>query len=154
MKLLLMLSIAAFIQHSSGVQDDGEDAKELISSREEVREPGDMMDVKDRKHRKKGKMIRRRVARTNLRDLSKIVSSAPVIEGVRMSDDDSDKVDHRDGRFINNVFISDEDKVELPAEYTVTAVLGDTEEPKYGEHSLFSKVTFNYQVCCTLTRQG
>merc|ERR1719320_254290 len=89
-----------------------------------------MMDVKDRKHRKKGKMIRRRVARTNLRDLSKIVSSAPVIEGVRISDDDSDKVDHRDGRFINNVFISDEDKVELPAEYTVTAVLGDTEEPK------------------------
>ena len=130
MKLLLMLSIAAFIQHSSGVQHDGEDDKELISSREEVREPGDMMDVKDRKHRKKGKMIRRRVTRTNLRDLSKIVSSAPVIEGVRMSDDDSDKVDHRDGRFINNVFISDEDKVELPAEYTVTAVLGDTEEPK------------------------
>merc|ERR1719206_328877 len=89
-----------------------------------------MMDVKARKHRKRGKMIRRRVARTNLRDLSKIVSSAPVIEGVRMSDDDSDKVDHRDGRFINNVFISDEDKVKLPAEYTVTAALGDTEEPK------------------------
>ena len=58
MKLLLMLSIAAFIQHSSGVQDDREDDKELISSREEVREPGDMMDGKDRKHRKKEKMIR------------------------------------------------------------------------------------------------
>merc|ERR1719206_1272099 len=88
-----------------------------------------MMDVKYREHRKIGKMIRRRVARTNLRDLSKIVSSAPVIEGVRMRDDDSDKVNHRDGRFINNAFIGDEDKVELPAEYTVTAILGDTEEP-------------------------
>ena len=135
MRVILLLGILAILENCSGAQKD--DKEELvIRSREEVLEPSEMRDVEDRKHKKKGKLIRRRVARTNLKDLSKIVSSAPVIEGVRMSDDASDKVDHRDGRFINNVFIGDEDKVEIPSEYTVTAVLGDAEEHKYWNTAL------------------
>jgi len=128
MKIILLLGITAILHNCSGAPDDKEEV--VISSREEALESTKMTDVKNIKHKKKGKLVRRRVARTNLKDLSKIVSSAPVIEGVRMSDDDSDKVDHRDGRFINNVFIGDEDKIEIPPEYTVTAAFGDTEEPK------------------------
>ena len=75
---------------------------------------------------RKGRMIRRRKARTNLKDLSKVVSSAPVIEGVCMADDDSDKVVHRNGRFIHNIFVGDEENVPIPPEYTVTAVVGET----------------------------
>ena len=75
---------------------------------------------------RKGRMIKRRKARTNLKDLSKVVSSAPVIEGVRMADDDSDKVVHRNGRFINNIFVGDEEDVPIPPEYTVTAFVGET----------------------------
>ena len=76
--------------------------------------------------KRKGRMIRRRKARTNLKDLSKVVSSAPVIEGMRMGDDDSDKIVHRNGRFINNIFVGDEEDVPIPPEYTVTAVVGET----------------------------
>ena len=136
MKIILLLGITAILHNCSGAPDDKEEV--VISSREEALESTKMTDVKNIKHKKKGKLVRRRVARTNLKDLSKIVSSAPVIEGVRMSDDDSDKVDHRDGRFINNVFIGDEDKIEIPPEYTVTAAFGDTEEPKYRKKVCFS----------------
>ena len=136
MRIILLLGITAILHNCSGAPDDKEEV--VISSREEALESTKMTDVKNIKHKKKGKLVRRRVARTNLKDLSKIVSSAPVIEGVRMSDDDSDKVDHRDGRFINNVFIGDEDKIEIPPEYTVTAAFGDTEEPKYRKKVCFS----------------
>ena len=136
MKIILLLGITAILHNCSGAPDDKEEV--VISSREEALESTKMTDVKNIKHKKKGKLVRRRVARTNLKDLSKIVSSAPVIEGVRMSDDDSDKVDHRDGRFINNLFIGDEDKIEIPPEYTVTAAFGDTEEPKYRKKVCFS----------------
>ena len=136
MRIILLLGITAILHNCSGAPDDKEEV--VISSREEALESTKMTDVKNIKHKKKGKLVRRRVARTNLKDLSKIVSSAPVIEGVRMSDDDSDKVDHRDGRFINNLFIGDEDKIEIPPEYTVTAAFGDTEEPKYRKKVCFS----------------
>ena len=136
MKIILLLGITAILHNCSGAPDDKEEV--VISSREEALESTKMTDVKNIKHKKKGKLVRRRVARTNLKELAKIVSSAPVIEGVRMSDDDSDKVDHRDGRFINNVFIGDEDKIEIPPEYTVTAAFGDTEEPKYRKKVCFS----------------
>ena len=136
MRIILLLGITAILHNCSGAPDDKEEV--VISSREEALESTKMTDVKNRKHKKKGKLVRRRVPRTNLEDLSKIVSSAPVIEGVHMSDDDSDKVDHRDGRFINNVFIGDEDKIEIPPEYTVTAAFGDTEEPKYRKKMCFS----------------
>ena len=75
---------------------------------------------------RKGRMVRRRKARTNLKDLSKVVSSAPVIEGVHMGYDDSDKIVHRNGRFINNIFVGDEEDVPIPPEYTKTAVVGET----------------------------
>jgi len=82
-------------------------------------------DKVERVQKRKGKLIKRRVARTNLKDLSKVVSSAPVIEGVRMSDDESDIVMHRNGKFINNFFVGEEENVPIPPEYTVTAVVGE-----------------------------
>ena len=71
------------------------------------------------------RMFGGRLARTNLPDLSQAISSAPVIEGVRMEDDASDQVVHRNGRFINNVFLSNGEDVPLPPEYTVTALVGE-----------------------------
>eukprot|EP00092_Neocalanus_flemingeri_P047877 GFUD01054404.1.p1 GENE.GFUD01054404.1~~GFUD01054404.1.p1 ORF type:complete len:519 (-),score=150.78 GFUD01054404.1:91-1647(-) len=70
-----------------------------------------------------------RLSRTNLKDISQAVSSAPMIEGVRMEDDASDKVVHRNGRFINNVFVAKGENVPIPAEYTVTALVGETPKP-------------------------
>ena len=41
-----------------------------------------------------------------------------VVEGVRVHDDDTDQIVHRNGRFINNIFISND--AELPAEVVVS----------------------------------
>ena len=79
---------------------------------------------KEGRKKKVKKLILGRKARTNFKDLANAVTLAPVIEGVIMHDDDSDKVIHRNGRFINNVFVGDEDKIQIPDEITVTADIG------------------------------
>jgi len=78
---------------------------------------------------RKNRMFGGRVARTNLKDLSKAISSAPMIEGIRMEDDASDRVVHRNGRFINNIFVSSGENVPIPPEYTVRASVGETKKP-------------------------
>ena len=77
---------------------------------------------------RKNRMFGGRVARTNLKDLSKAISSAPMIEGIRMEDDASDRVVHRNGRFINNIFVSSGENVPIPPEYTVRASVGETKK--------------------------
>jgi len=51
------------------------------------------------------KLFGSRQAKTNFVNLAEAVKSAPVIKGVRLPDDETDRVVHRNGRFINNVFV-------------------------------------------------
>jgi len=44
-------------------------------------------------------------AKVGFSGLKEKLASAPVINGVRVPDDETDIVDHRNGRFINNVFV-------------------------------------------------
>ena len=53
-------------------------------------------------------------------ELARAVASAPVIDGVRLPDDETDAVVHRNGRFVNNVFVADERQV-VPPEFTVSS---------------------------------
>ena len=48
--------------------------------------------------------------------------NAPVVTGVRLPDDESDRVVHRGGRFINNKYVPD--GLEVPREMVVRAELG------------------------------
>jgi len=54
---------------------------------------------------------------------------APVIQGERMPDDETDKVVHRNGRFINNVFVPNNQKIELP-EVTITSKASSLVSPQ------------------------
>jgi len=68
--------------------------------------------------------------------LAKAVASAPVINGIRVPDDESDLIDHRNGRFINNVFVPDDVAIDLP-EFTVNSELTNpTNELVRGGRSL------------------
>jgi len=44
-----------------------------------------------------------------------------IVEGVRVPDDESDRVTHRNGRFINNVFVPNGAEIQLPAERVVSS---------------------------------
>ena len=64
------------------------------------------------------------------------MAAAPLVDGVRVPDDDSDRVVHRNGRFINNVFIpnSDESPIVaspskfLPGEFVVSSQINNREQ--------------------------
>lgn len=64
--------------------------------------------------------IRSRKAKANF-SIKRALDSAPVIQGERRPDDITDRVNHRNGRFINNVFIPNNVEVELPAEFIVNS---------------------------------
>ncbi|XP_023328879.1 uncharacterized protein LOC111701705 [Eurytemora carolleeae] len=53
--------------------------------------------------------------------LESAVAAAPIVQGIRVPDDPSDNVIHRNGRFINNVFVPDNVEPELPSEFTVSS---------------------------------
>ena len=40
-------------------------------------------------------------------ELEELIETAPVIDGVRLPDDQTDTMNHRNGKFVNNVFIPD-----------------------------------------------
>ena len=56
--------------------------------------------------------------------MASAVRNAPVVNGVRLPDDETDLVVHRGGRFINNKYVPDSVKVEVPREMVVRAELG------------------------------
>lgn len=65
-----------------------------------------------------------RRARTGFSDLASAVMNAPVVQGIRLPDDDSDMVVHRGGRFINNQYVPHQSQV--PREMVVRAELDRT----------------------------
>jgi hypothetical protein len=40
-------------------------------------------------------------------ELEELIETAPVIDGVRLPDDQTDTINHRNGKFVNNVFVPD-----------------------------------------------
>lgn len=51
------------------------------------------------------KLFGSRQAKTNFVNLKEAVAAAPLVNGMRLPDDESDRVVHRNGRFINNIFV-------------------------------------------------
>lgn len=68
---------------------------------------------------------RSRKAKANFA-IKRAIDNAPVIQGERRPDDYTDRVTHRNGRFINNVFIPNNLDVQLPKEFIV-----NSEDQKY-----------------------
>lgn len=67
-----------------------------------------------------GAVTRSRKAKANF-SIKRAIANAPVIQGSRRPDDYTDRVTHRNGRFINNVFIPNNVDVELPPEFIVNS---------------------------------
>ena len=63
-----------------------------------------------------------RRAKAGFSDIASAVRNAPVVQGVRLPDDESDLVVHRGGRFINNEYVPHQSQV--PEEFVVRAELG------------------------------
>jgi len=84
-----------------------------------------------------------RQAKTNFVNLKEAVAAAPLVNGVRLPDDESDRVVHRNGRFINNVFIPNEPTLIpdpnynnfLPMEFVVRTEVGGNSQKKQLERT-------------------
>jgi len=76
-------------------------------------------------------MFGSRQAKTNFINLAKAVEAAPVITGVRLPDDETDHVVHRNGRFINNVFVPNSVQTNsfLPQEFVVRTQIAAAKKP-------------------------
>jgi len=53
-----------------------------------------------------------------------------VVEGIRVPDDDSDRITWRNGRVINNVFVPNDAEISLPTETVVTSSRSRPRQPK------------------------
>ena len=71
-------------------------------------------------------------------ELEELIKTAPVIDGVRLPDDQTDTIDHRDRKFVNNVFVPDS----LNA--LVTKSNNDLEEIKIANRAKNKKFHSNY----------
>jgi len=82
------------------------------------------------------KLFGSRQAKTNFVNLKEAVAAAPLVDGVRVPDDASDRVVHRNGRFINNVFIPNSEDAPiigspskfLPGEFVVSSQINNREQ--------------------------
>ena len=63
-----------------------------------------------------------RRAKAGFSDIASAVRNAPLVQGVRVPDDETDLVVHRGGRFINNEYVPHESQI--PKEFVVRAELG------------------------------
>jgi len=79
-----------------------------------------------------------RQAKTNFVNLKEAVEAAPLVNGVRLPDDDSDRIIHRNGRFINNIFIPNNGEIAsrpspskfLPGEFVVRTQIDGQQNKK------------------------
>jgi len=71
-----------------------------------------------------------RKARQNFKNLASAVKNAPVVEGVRVPDDETDIIVHRGGRYINNMYV--------PGEVTITAEMSPSHEVSFRDEHVRS----------------
>jgi hypothetical protein len=122
----------------------------MISTGIKIKEDTEESDVAAAKdqtmQRRRGRNLNFRSdrAQVGFTGLEKKVAAAPVIEGVRIPDDASDYIDHRNGRFINNVFVPNDPvarkspRLKLP-EYRISMSFGEGAK----QHSIVEDVDFS-----------
>ena len=64
-----------------------------------------MLQASSQRSGRSQKLFGSRQAKTNFVNLKEAVAAAPLVNGMRLPDDESDRVVHRNGRFINNIFV-------------------------------------------------
>jgi hypothetical protein len=70
-------------------------------------------------------------------ELEELIKTAPVIDGVRLPDDQTDTINHRNGKFVNNVFVPDS------LDDLVTKSVNDLEEMKIAKRAKNRKFHLN-----------
>ena len=111
---------------STDLQVSHEDRTKQVESRElhsvNLFTPASLQTEGFRSGRSHGVFGPSRRAKAGFSDIASAVRNAPLVQGVRVPDDETDLVVHRGGRFINNEYVPHESQI--PKEFVVRAELG------------------------------